>query len=284
MLSLGTGNPAPSDAELRLNADASAPLRKDGNGRAKSAPARPFVERRRQRPMEHAWHEALDSVQRLLVRYEETNQLLAEAEENYRDLFESALVGIFRIGAAGKPLIVNPAMARICGYDSPDQMLAEVSNIGEQMFVDQGQWSEFIRVLRSSGLQCALEAETNVRNGARKWVQLKVRAVREGNRIVHYEGTAEDITERKKADERIRLLAYYDLVTGLPNRPLFEERLTEILSAARWKGQGAALLLLEVGRFKMINDSLGKILATGCCRRLRNESRPWPAKKRPSHA
>ncbi len=220
---------------------------------------RPFVERRRQRPMEHAWHEALESVHHLLVRYEETNKLLAEAEENYRGLFESALVGIFRISAEGKPLIVNPAMARICGYDSPEEMLAEVSNIGEQMFVDQNQWVEFIRVLRSSGVQCGIEAETNVRDGARKWVQLNVRVVREGNRISHYEGTAEDITDRKKSEERIRNLAYYDLVTGLPNRPLFEERLTEALSAARWKGQGAALLLLEVDRFKMINDSLGKI-------------------------
>ena len=209
--------------------------------------------------MEHAWHEALESVQHLLLRYEETNRQLSEAEENYRGLFESALVGIFRIGAEGKPLIVNPAMARICGYDSPDEMLAEVSNIGEQMFVDQSQWGEFIRVLKSSGMQSGIEAETNVRNGARKWVQLNVRAVREGNRIVHYEGTAEDITDRKKSEARIRQLAYYDLVTGLPNRPLFEERLTEALSAARWKGQGVALLLLEVARFKMINDSLGKI-------------------------
>jgi diguanylate cyclase (GGDEF)-like protein/PAS domain S-box-containing protein len=259
MHSLGTGNPAPPDAELGLDSGSSAAPRQNGRGQARSAPVRPFVERRRQRPMEHAWHEALESVHHLLVRYEETNKLLAEAEENYRGLFESALVGIFRISAEGKPLIVNPAMARICGYDSPEEMLAEVSNIGEQMFVDQNQWVEFIRVLRSSGVQCGIEAETNVRDGARKWVQLNVRVVREGNRISHYEGTAEDITDRKKSEERIRNLAYYDLVTGLPNRPLFEERLTEALSAARWKGQGAALLLLEVDRFKMINDSLGKI-------------------------
>jgi diguanylate cyclase (GGDEF)-like protein/PAS domain S-box-containing protein len=256
---LGTGNPSPPDAELCMDSGASTGLRKDRRARAKTSPVRPFVERRRQRPMESAWHEALESVHRMLIRYEETNQLLTEAEENYRGLFENALIGIFRISSAGRPLIVNDAMARICGYDSPDHMLAEVSNIGEQMFVDQGQWSEFIRVLRSSGLQCGIEAETNVRNGARKWVQLNVKAVREAGRIVHYEGTAEDITDRRKAEERIRHLAYYDLVTGLPNRPLFEERLSEALSAARWKGQGVALLLLEVGRFKMINDSLGKI-------------------------
>ena len=259
MHSLGTGNPAPPDAELCMDSGTSAAPRKDGRGRAKTSPLHPFVERRRQRPIEHAWHEALESVHRLLIRYEETNQLLTEAEENYRGLFESALIGIFRISSTGRPLIVNQAMAKICGYDSPEQMLAEVSNIGEQMFLDQDQWLEFIRVLHTTGSQCGIEAETNARDGARKWVQLNVRAVREDGCIVHYEGTAEDITDRKKAEERIRHLAYYDLVTGLPNRPLFEERFSEALSAARWKGQGVALLLLEVGRFKMINDSLGKV-------------------------
>jgi diguanylate cyclase (GGDEF)-like protein/PAS domain S-box-containing protein len=243
-----------------MESGTSAALRKNGRVQAKTSPVRPFVERRRQRPVENTWHESLESVHRLLIRYEETNQLLTEAEENYRGLFENALIGIFRISSDGTPLIVNHAMARICGYDSPEHMLAEVSNIGEQMFVDQSQWIEFVRLLHSTGMQCGIEAETNVRDGAQKWVQLNVRAVREGGRIAHFEGTAEDITERKKAEDRIRQLAYYDPVTGLPNRPLFEQRLTEALSAARWKGQGVALLLLEVGRFKMINDSLGKII------------------------
>jgi len=259
MHSLGTGNPAPLDAELCADSGAPLALRKDGRGQATASPARPFVERRRQRPAEPGWHQSLESVHRLLLHYEEANQLLTKAEENYRGLFESALVGIFRIGADGRPSIVNPAMARIWGYDSPDQMLAEVSNIGEQMFVDRNQWIEFVRVLHTAGSQCGIEAEINVRDGARTWVQLNVRTIREDGRIAHYEGTAEDITDRKKSEERIRHLAYFDLVTGLPNRPLFEERFSEALSTARWKGQGVALLLLEVGRFKMINDSLGKI-------------------------
>ncbi len=64
-------------------------------------------------------------------------------------------------------------------------------------------------------------------------------------------------------EERIRLLAYYDPVTGLPNRPLFEERLEEALSAARWKSQRVALMVLELGRFKVINDSLGREFGDG---------------------
>jgi diguanylate cyclase (GGDEF)-like protein/PAS domain S-box-containing protein len=209
--------------------------------------------------MQQAWHEALETVHRLLIHYEETNHSLTEAEESYRGLFENALIGIFRVNSSGEPLIVNQAMAKLCGYASPEQLLAEVSNIGEQLFVDQNQWIEFVRRLQSNGHQCGIEAETNARDGSRKWVQLNVHAVREGERVVHYEGTAEDITDRKKAEERIRHLAYFDLVTGLPNRPGFEERLVETLAAARWKNQKVALLLLEIGRFKMINDSLGKV-------------------------
>jgi diguanylate cyclase (GGDEF)-like protein/PAS domain S-box-containing protein len=259
MHALGTGSPAPKDADSRLNSGTPSSKGNTRREPPKAPPAQPFVERRRRRPVQHVWHEALESVHRLLTRYEETNNSLKEAEECYRSLFENALIGIFRVNAAGQPLIVNDAMAKLCGYADPDEMLAEGSNLGERMFVDQAQWSAFVRRLQASGFQCAVEAETTARDGSRKWLQLNVQAVHERGRIVHYEGTAEDITDRKEAEEKIRQLAYYDAVTGLPNRPLFEEHLTEALAAARWKNQQVALMLLELGRFKMINDSLGKV-------------------------
>lgn len=194
---------------------------------------------------------------------EEDLQNLMKSEMDYRGIFESAPVGIFRIGIDGTPRIVNQSMARICGYDCPKQMLNEVADFGGQVFVNQGQWRELIRLLRSTGVQCGIEAQAYIRNGDRKWVQLNVWAVREGDKIVHYEGTAEDITLRKTAEERMKLLAYHDSATGLPNRSLLEERLSEALAAARWKHQRVAVLLLEVGRFKMINDSLGKAVGDG---------------------
>jgi diguanylate cyclase (GGDEF)-like protein/PAS domain S-box-containing protein len=225
----------------------------------RKAPAgRPFVERRRQRAAQHAWHEALDAVQRLLARYEETNRFLAEAEETYRGMFENALIGIFRLGLGGEPVIVNQSMASLCGFASPEQMLAEVSSLGEDLFVDRAKWRETLRLLQGKSSECIVEAEVNARDGARKWIEFTLRSVRDSGRSVHYEGTAQDISERKMAEGRLQLLAYYDRVTGLPNRPMFEERLGEALSQAQWKSQRVALLLLELGRFKMINDSLGK--------------------------
>ncbi|MGB6686988.1 MAG: EAL domain-containing protein [Terracidiphilus sp.] len=245
----------------------------------KAPTGRPFVERRRQRAAQHSWHEALDAVQRLLARYEESNRFLAEAEETYRGVFENALIGIFRLGPAGEPVIVNQSMASLCGYASPEQMLAEVSSLGEELFVDRGKWRESLRQLQGKSSECLVEAEINARDGVRKWIEFTFRAVRDSGRSVHYEGTAQDISDRKMAEDRLRLLAYYDRVTGLPNRPLFEERLGDALSQAQWKSQRVAVLLLELGRFKMINDSLGKAfgdrLLEEVAERIRNTVGEW---------
>jgi diguanylate cyclase (GGDEF)-like protein/PAS domain S-box-containing protein len=253
----GTGDPASPEEVSRPDSNGPNVVRHDGH-LSTEASARPFLERRRQRPAEQAWHEALESLHRLLAGYEESNQFLAEAEESYRGLFENALIGMFRVNPEGEPLIVNRAMAKICGYECPEQMLGEVRNLGEQLFAERSQWIEFVRLLQVRGSQCGVETEAHVRNGARRWIALNVRPVWNGNKLVHCEGTAEDITDRKSNEDRIRLIAYYDPVTGLPKRALFEERLAEALSAARWKSQRVALLVLEIGRFKMINDSLGK--------------------------
>src|ERR1017187_10390 len=79
---------------------------------------------------------------------------------------------------------------------------------------------------------------------------------REG-KVIGVIGTYEDITERKVAEERVQYLAYYDALTGLPNRTLLQDRLTKALASARRPKDKVALLFLDLDRFKTINDSLG---------------------------
>jgi diguanylate cyclase (GGDEF)-like protein/PAS domain S-box-containing protein len=225
---------------------------------------RPFRERRRVRRLEDSRHEALESVHQLLVRYEETIDKLGQAEENYRAIFEDAPVGMFRLSRSGRPLNLNRRMAQIYGYEAADQFLAQVSNVARQLLVEPVQLKDWRRTLESSGVARGIETQTYDRDGEKKWLSVNVRAVRNlRGRLVHFEGTAEDITERKIAEERIQFLAYYDALTGLPNRTLFDEQLAEVLTVARRERSKAAVLLIEFVRFKIINDSFGQSFGDG---------------------
>ena len=219
---------------------------------------RPFRERRRVRPLEDSRHEALESVNQLLVQYEKTIDQLGQAEENYRAIFEDAPVGMFRVSRSGRPVGINRRMAQIYGYDAPEQFLAQVSNVARQLLVEPSQLKEWRSTLESTGVACGLEAQAYDREGQKKWLSLNIRAVRDNRgRLAHFEGTAEDITDRKATEERIQFLAYYDTLTGLPNRTLFDEKLAEVLTVARRERGKAAVLLIEFVRFKIINDSFG---------------------------
>jgi diguanylate cyclase (GGDEF)-like protein/PAS domain S-box-containing protein len=233
---------------------------KEANRAAEGIRARPFHERRHSRPAEESWHEALDVLNRLLKGYERINEQVSAAEEKYRHIFEEALVGIFQVSVAGRPITVNRAMAQIHGFESPEEFLAEVSDVGRQLFVHHNLPSEWKRLVVARGVAWGIKAEARRRDGSKKWVSLNIRAVRNlRGKVTHFEGTAEDITDRKDAEERIHFLAYYDTLTGLPNRTMFSMQLGDALAAARGANRKVALLVIELGRFKIINDSFGQL-------------------------
>jgi two-component system, NtrC family, sensor kinase len=122
---------------------------------------------------------------------------LREAERKYRGIFDEAMVGIFQSTREGRFLSVNPAMARIYGYDSPEEMTGSVTDISRQSYVDPNRRDEFMKVMDELGGARNFEYEALRKDGSRIWIVLSVRAIQENGVVVRYEGMAEDITEHK---------------------------------------------------------------------------------------
>ena len=102
------------------------------------------------------------------------------------------------------------------------------------------------------------EAQIYRRNGEVIWISENARAVyNDGGQVVCYEGTVEDITERKLYQARIEQQANYDTLTGLANRSLLNDRLQQAILAAGSYGTRLAVVFVDLDRFKFINDSLG---------------------------
>ena len=137
---------------------------------------------------------------------------LRQAEEKYRSIFEDAVIGIFQITPEGRPVSVNRALARMHGYDSPEQFLAEVANVGRQLFVDPNALQGLANVLENDRAVHSVELEIYGKDGKKKWVSMNLRAVSDADgKVVLHEGTVEDITARKEAgaiqEELSRIIA-----------------------------------------------------------------------------
>ncbi len=183
---------------------------------------------------------------------------LREAEEKYRVLFEDAVVGIFQAAPEGRLLHINRAFARMHGYESPEELFADVPGGGHARFISSKQLTEWAQALEQQGTVRGAEIPIRCKDGSRKWVLVSIRAVRNAdNKVVLHEGTVEDVTDRKLAQQQVDYLAYYDGLTGLPNRTLMRDRLNHALATARRNKYSLALLFLDLDRFKVINDSLG---------------------------
>jgi len=132
-------------------------------------------------------------------------QALGQSEKRYRSIFENAVEGIFQTTLGGKYVAVNPALARMYGYDSPDDMIATITNIASQLYVDPGRRDEFVRLMQEQEELTGFEAFVYRKDGSFIWISENVRTRRDqAGMLIGYEGTVENITERKLAEERLR--------------------------------------------------------------------------------
>lgn len=131
----------------------------------------------------------------------QAEEALRIAEENYRSIFENALEGIFQSTTDGKFIRVNPAIASIYGYDSPEAMIANITDIEQQIYVDGENRKEFKRRLEEYGKVQDWECQVYHQDGSMIWIEEDTRAVFDsGGNLLYYEGIIQDITSRKRRE------------------------------------------------------------------------------------
>ena len=130
---------------------------------------------------------------------------LRQAEERYRSIFENAVEGIFQSTLEGSYISVNPALARIYGYSSPEEMMAKITNIEQQVYVDPNRRAEFVAAMQNDNSVSRFESQVYRQDGSIIWISESARNVRNSQgQVLYYEGTVQDITERKLAEEALR--------------------------------------------------------------------------------
>ncbi|HUG52991.1 MAG TPA: PAS domain S-box protein [Vicinamibacteria bacterium] len=184
-------------------------------------------------------------------------EALRESEARFRTLAETAPCAIFIYQDDGFRY-ANPAAASITGYNREE--LAGLNLLG----LVHADFREAVRERalerqRGESIPSRYEFKIERKDGEERWLDSSTSSVDFGGRPAAL-GIAFDVTERKRAEEQIKSLAYHDVLTGLPNRLLFNDRLNVAVAQAHRQQQRLGVLFLDLDRFKVINDSLGHSL------------------------
>jgi PAS domain S-box-containing protein len=134
---------------------------------------------------------------------------LRDGEDLYRNIFRDAVLGIFHSTLDGGFIDVNPALARMMGYDSPEQVLSSITSIAEQVYADPPKRDAVVRQALEAGGTITAENRYLRKDGAIWHGLLHLRIVKDKKgQPDHYEGFIEDITERKRAEEEVEMLKH----------------------------------------------------------------------------
>jgi len=185
----------------------------------------------------------------------QAEQALRESEERYRDLFENANDLIQSVAQDGSFVYVNRAWRKALGYgeeEVPGLSVFDIIHPDSKAHCTEA----FRRVMAGEDLD-HIEAMFVAKDGSTISVEGSVSCGLEDGKPAATRAIFRDTTERKRAQEAIRHLAYHDALTGLPNRVLFRDRVSVALAQARRNKQMLAVMFLDLDRFKSVNDALG---------------------------
>jgi sigma-B regulation protein RsbU (phosphoserine phosphatase) len=156
-------------------------------------------------PKEKLEARELRSAIRCAMERQQERVALIEEKDNYYGVFDHLVEGVFRTTPDGHYLLANVALARIYGYDSPAELVAGIQDIARKLYVEPGRRDEFIRLMQEHDTLSDFESKIFRKDETIIWISENCRAVRDADgKLLYYEGTVEDITERKRAGDQIR--------------------------------------------------------------------------------
>ena len=181
-------------------------------------------------------------------------QAMKESEERYRSLFDDSRDAIYITRKDGSFVDMNESFVSLFGFTRQEvlKLNAKVAYVTSE---DQ---ENFKKVIKEEGYTKDFEIKLKKRDGGIMDCLVTVMAKRnEKEQIIGYQGIIRDITAAKQAEETIRHMAYHDALTGLPNRILFNDRLTMAMANAQRSEKNVAVMMLDLDKFKQVNDVLG---------------------------
>lgn len=158
------------------------------------------------------------SIRYAIERHRMDVTLLA-AEEKYHSIFDHLIEGIFQTTPEGRYLLANMALARIYGYNTPQELMDSVTDIGRRLYVQEGRRDEFVRIMHEQDTITGFESQIYRKDGSIIWISENCHARRSTRgELLYYEGTVEDITHRKQTEENLKNseALYHSLVETIP--------------------------------------------------------------------
>jgi len=130
-------------------------------------------------------------------------EAVRRAEQKYRSIFEHCVIGIFQTTPEGRYISANPALARMYGYNAPEELIGALTDISRQLYADPCRRAEFLQLVRENGKVIDFESQIYRRDKSVIWILENARVVRDEatGEALYYEGMVQDITQRKLAEE-----------------------------------------------------------------------------------
>ena len=196
-----------------------------------------------------------DEINKVLEALERSNMELRDSEEKFRAISDMANIGVYRSTGTGRFLHANATMAKMFGYESIDEFMN--ISMGD-LYEDAEQRRLFAERIREQGFVKSEERKFRRKDGVSIWGSVTARAhCGPDGRIEWIDGAIEDVTERTRMEEALRVLSLRDELTGLYNRRGFLTLAEQQLKVADRVKKGMLLIFADLDGMKQINDTLG---------------------------